>query len=181
MMGKSNRKKKVEFNMTNNNQAPKIPAGYKEQSTDIVGFWNFKTCAPLHFIPKYVRLSDSNIDPNKSSTLVIGELIENCALEDKDGNEVLGGKGQLVGVWAKPGMKAISNLAGVAVYMYQDGEVDIGKPNPMILFKVMAKTRGAALVIEADYRKSSRNAKMNIPAEDVGSQSDANADAIPFG
>ena len=146
--------------MTQKNNGYQIPAGYTEQSGDIVGFWTGE--GAIHFIPRFVRIFDSNIDEKKPSTLLVGELVDPCELfkptDDDEKEVVLGGKGQKVGIWTKPGMSAIKALGGIPVYMYEDGEKDTGKPNPMKLFKVMSKGQGQKLPIEKDMRKFSRPA-----------------------
>ena len=134
----------------------RVPQGYTEQSSDIVGFWDSDEGPPIHFIPRSCRMFDSKIDPKKTSTLVVGELVDDLPVTTADDEEVLATKGQKVGVWTKPGMAALKELAGVPVYMYQDGEKDTGKPSPMKLFKVMSKGRGAKLPLTGDYRKLSK-------------------------
>jgi hypothetical protein len=139
-----------------NKSGYQVPAGYSEQSSDIVGFWDGQ--GAIHFIPRFVRMFDSNIDRAKSSTLLIGTLVDPCKViksgEDKE--EILAGKGQQVGIWTKPGMSALKNLGGTSVYMYEEGEKDTGKPNPMKLYKVMSKSQGQKLPVEGDFRKFSK-------------------------
>jgi hypothetical protein len=132
-----------------------IPAGYKEQSSDIVGFWDFTSGDTIHIIPRSFRLFDSKIDPSKSSTLLIAELVEPTQVKDASGEMVLADKGQTVGIWTKAGMSSIKELGGVDVYMYQDGEKDTGKGNPMLLFKVLAKSKGIKVPVSGDFRKRS--------------------------
>jgi hypothetical protein len=162
------------------NQTFKPPAGYTEQSSDIVGFWDGS--GAIHFIPRFVRMFDSNIDAKKSSTMLIAELVDPCQV-DKPGDEkvkekVLAGKGQQIGIWTKPGMSALKNLGGVPVYMYEEGEKDTGKPNPMKLYKVMSKGRGQRLPIEGDFRKFSKTEK--VPVQQMQSPVPDTTDEIPF-
>src|SRR5882724_559057 len=84
-----------------------VPAGYEEQSSDVVGFWPQDGDA-IHFIPVEARAMDSSIDKSKVSMLVIGKLVDGVDLEDSDGNPIHGEPGMIVGVWAKPGMQALA-------------------------------------------------------------------------
>lgn len=132
-----------------------IPADYVEQSTDIIGFWPGQS--PIHMVPLNVKLLDNKIDSRKTSVLITGRLVDNCDLIDSDDQPILGKKDDLVGVWYKPGMKAIVELGGVKTLIIPNGEKDIGKGSPMKLFRVLSKTKGSRLPIEADYRTTSKN------------------------
>jgi hypothetical protein len=145
-------KEKAEGTATTN---ARVPAGYQRQSSDIVGFWDPETSGPIHFIPRHVKLFDSKIEPTKSSTLLTGELVDACKVVDASSNVIEARKGELVGIWTKPGMRDLQNLAGVAVYMYQDGEKDIGKPSPMKMFSIFSKERGGKLFVSEDLRDKS--------------------------
>lgn len=137
-----------------------VPAGYEEVGGDVAGFWDPEHNA-LHFIPRSVKLMDSSIDGGKVSALVTGELVDDTELDVTEGNETtkrVVPKGKLVGVWYKPGMRGIRNLAGAKVYIYADGAKDVGKGNPMRTFKVLSKVKSAPLIpIESDTRQESRN------------------------
>jgi hypothetical protein len=162
--------------MTQKNGGYQIPAGYTEQSSDIVGFWDGQ--GAIHFIPRFVRMFDSNIDRAKTSTLLIATLVDPCKVVKPGGDEeeVLANKGMQIGIWTKPGMAALKNLGGQSVYMYEDGEKDTGKPNPMKLYKVMSKGQGQKLPVEGDFRKFSKTEK---PAAAPSTPIDT-ADEIPF-
>jgi hypothetical protein len=158
----------------------KVPAGYTEQSADIVGFWTGE--GAVHFIPRFVRMFDSSIDPTKSSTLLIADLIDPCEVfkVGEDEERILAGKGQQIGIWTKPGMKALGKLAGIPVYMYQEGEKDIGKPSPMKVYKVMSKGQGQKLIVEpgGDYRNKSLHKREEAPQTNQAPQD--LSDDIPF-
>jgi hypothetical protein len=148
-----------------------VPKGYEESTSDLVGFWNPEE-GPIHFIPKIARLFDSSIDASKPSCLIMGELVDDCPnLINGDKEKVLGRKGDEVGVWYKPGMRAIKRKAGLKCYVYANGELDTGKPNAMQMFSVNAPKNGQG---------------MNIPAEDMRKLSKPQAgsegmlDEIPF-
>lgn len=145
----------------------KPPSGYKNQSTDVVGMWSPELSDSIHFVPKGVKLFDSSIDKSKPSCLVIGSLIDPCTLvtrEDGEDEPVDGITGSIVGVWYKPGMRALLNLQGVKVWITPDGEKDIGKPSPMKLFKVLAPEVGQRLSILEDSRKLSLGVKTSFDA-----------------
>src|SRR4029077_3519143 len=140
-------------------QNVKVPEGYEKQATDIVGFWDPSKHPTIHFIPLEVKLLDSKIEPNKPSTIVVGKLVGNQALLAPGGEDevVQGEDGDLIGVWYKPGMSAIRSLAGVKVFMYITGEIDTGKPNPMVTYDVLSERKGAELHATQDARKKSRH------------------------
>lgn len=136
--------------------APKpaqAPAGYRRQTQDPVGFWEFEK-GPIHFIPRSVKLFDGNIEKIKPSILIIGELLDPCTLSNKDG-DVNGVKGDIVGVWYKPGMKPIVNLCDAKVWMQQNGEIETGKPNAMKLFDVQSPGPNKRFTLVFDDRKES--------------------------
>lgn len=140
-------------------RAPKyaVPQGLQKQTDNVEGFWN-PDKGPIDFIPREVRLSDSQIDPKKPSCLIIGELLEPCELTLAENEPVDGAKGDKVGVWYKPGMSAIKVLGGERVFMFEDGTQDTGKPSPMKLYEVFSAKKGKTLQVVADNRKESRNA-----------------------
>lgn len=135
-----------------------VPAGYEDQSADIVGFWDQESEA-IHFIPMEVRVMDSSLDKTKTSELIVGKLVDGNDLLDSDGKDIHCEPGMVVGVWAKPGMAALANLAGVKVYMYLDGYKDTGKKSKMAVFAVLARTKGDTLPVARDTRTFSRDAK----------------------
>src|SRR5258708_2667249 len=110
---------------------PQIPQGYQEQSADIVGFWDNELSRTIHFVPLEVKVFDSQLEAIKPSVLIEGRLVDAATLAlPKDRGTVSAKSGELVGVWYKPGMKALKNLAGVSVFMFEHGELQTGKPNP---------------------------------------------------
>lgn len=141
-----------------------VPAGYGAIEEDIVGFWKPEE-GPIEVKPLYVKLSDSRIDDTKSSTLIFCELVKPITLYRKDDETVEGKKGDLIGIWSKPGMRAIRNCAGVATYIALEGEKDTGKGNPMKTFVVAPKDgiKGDRLVVEEDNRKQSKPGGVDAP------------------
>lgn len=145
------------------NKAPvqsqyQLPEGYEDASADLVGYWDMER--PIHLIPLYITLSDSKIEPAKTSVLVHCRAVDDTKVlkDEETGEYVEVRKNDLVGVWYKPGMKAIATCKDIPVYLFQDGELDTGKPNPMKVFKVGIKpgSRREPLPILADYRKTSK-------------------------
>lgn len=139
------------------------PAGYEDKSQDAIGTWDY-TRGPIHFMPQVARLVDSSVDSLKYSILVQGILLEPpkncpaCPVLDREGNETEGKPGDIVIVWVSGGNRALLQYADAKVFMYQEGELDTGKPNPMKVFKVCVG-KGAQkkqVPLESDFRKDSR-------------------------
>jgi hypothetical protein len=150
-----------------------VPSGYQKQSTDIVGFWDQESSPAIHFIPLEAKVFDSQLDKSKPSTLVIGKLVDACALTTSDDEAITGQPGELIGVWFKPGMAALKDLAGVKVFMYGTGEIDTGKPNPMKTYDVHSTGKGNRLVVTDDKRDKSRGVNTLL----TGAKGDAKANA----
>ena len=190
------------------------PAGYEQAAGDIVAYWDpaspgkgtgSKEAAkdpkywtsenhgfrpghgPIHFEPIDCVLSDSKLEDHKTSTLLFAKLLRPAVL--RSANEGEGLKryeaGALIGIWTKPGMKPLQQLAGVPVWMRNGLEMakqggktelayfkDIGKPSPMVQFDIRFKNKGKTLPVREDRRVKSlppelqeRRAKV---AEEVG-------------
>lgn len=134
------------------------PEGFIEQTDDVVGFWDGDKGYPIFFVPEAATLHDSGQDPTKTSILIKGRLVEAC--EVYLGDEIdLAEPGDMVGVWAKPGMKAIRDLGGVQVWVRQTGEKDVGKKSPMKTFGVFSKTKGQPIPVVGDYRDKSKGVR----------------------
>lgn len=142
----------------NNTPAFQMPEGFEDASADLVGYWDLK--APIFVIPLYITLSDSKLEPLKTSVLIHCKAVQATkVLKDEETGEYIDVKvGDLVGVWYKPGMKAIATCKDIPVYLYQDGELDTGKMNPMKVFRVGIKqgSNRVPLPIMADYRRTSK-------------------------
>ena len=139
-----------------------LPANYKEKTSDLIGFWNPEK-GPVHFIPRFARSFDSKVEQHKTSIIIMGEAIDAMTLLNKDHDEVSCKKGDMIGVWYKPGMNAIKDLADVAVFMYPSGQQATGKPNPMTTFKVGHQRDGNPLLITDDFRKKSLHTSLPFP------------------
>lgn len=145
------------FEETEAAERPALPEGFKKVSFDLVGFWQ-PDMGPLYFRPVEATVSDSKLEPLKQSALVRGVLLQDCsALLNSDGEQVEGKAGDRVGVWFKPGMRELCELAGASVFMFATGEKDTGKPNAMQLFDIATADGklGGPLPVE-DLRKKSR-------------------------
>jgi hypothetical protein len=138
---------------------PQAPKGYTDQSADVVGFYDEEIQSTIHFKPIEAVLSDSTIDASRTSILIFGELVEPCELIEnaKTGNVVHGKPGDMIGVWAKPGMRGLRNLCNTPVYMYPEGEKEVGKPNPMKIYKTMATKKTTLVPIVEDRRDKSKH------------------------
>lgn len=141
--------------------------------------------APILFQPIDCVLSDSKLateEAPKSSTLLFGKLLKPAVLKSAAEDE--GYKrfeaGSIIGIWTKPGMRPLQQLAGAQVWMRNGQEVngklvyfkDIKKPSPMVQFDIRHKGTGKSLPVREDRRVKSlpveiaeRRAKV---AEEVG-------------
>lgn len=180
------------------------PANFEQQSADIQAYWEAASQgsakAPpnegspaILFTPLHVTLSDNKREADKSSTLLHARLERPCLLKSavKEEGYRTFPKGAIVGIWTKPGMKAIrdNNLAGVQVWMKNGQEIggqlvkfkDIGKGSDMVLFDIRwdpseQKEKGKKLTVTADNRNKSLPDKLRSKrAEDAES-----LEGIPF-
>lgn len=167
-MAKREKAAKTENQSSNRNGEGKpvraVPQGYQKRSTEVKGFW-VEGENPVHFIPKTARAVDNSIDAKKHSVLIIGESMGDNELMTSDGEVFTDKKGDLIGVWYKPGMLAIKDMADVPVFMYRIGERDTGKPNPMKLYEVNSPKTGEELLITGDFRVKSR--RLELPFRNV--------------
>lgn len=138
------------------------PKGYKNQSTDVVGYWDPEQASAIHFIPFGAKMFDSNLDKRKPSILILARLVDDTKLAMKnEGDEsepVQGTVGQIVGIWYKPGMRSVLSHGGHKVWMTEAGEKDIGKPSPMKLYDVLSpdEPKPNSLPLLEDTRDKSR-------------------------
>jgi hypothetical protein len=177
--------------------------GFKKRGVEVVGFWN-PDLGEIVCIPRAAKLFDSNLDERKPSTLLLCELVEPCSAilakdEDDDAQPVTTKVGDLVGIWAKPGMAAIKSLCGVPVLIQyeraEDGSIKTKAMkkkgmNPMKMFDVQSASNPMRTIpVLEDARKLSAgvdtllaSAKASakraepLPAASVGNDDDD----IPF-
>ena len=134
-----------------------LPDGFTQVNLDIVGFWN-EDCV-LQCEPLNVKLFDNKVEAIKSSALITCKLLQPIEVRNTDGEIVKAEAGQLIGVWGRPGLKELKIYAGCHVIVIPDGEIEIGKPNPMRAFKIAAKStdEGKVLPITLDKRQKSKS------------------------
>jgi hypothetical protein len=133
-----------------------VPKGMKKTTGDVVGFHDMES-GPIHGIPRAAKLSDSKIKPQNISCFVIFELLEACKVTQDD-VESMAMPGDMVGVWTKPGMRAIAKQCGVPVFMIHTGEKDLGKPgfNPMKTYDIhIGEGKGTLIPVIEDNRDKS--------------------------
>lgn len=178
-------KKNPPTSKTENKRTSAKPEGYRKQSMDIAGFWNPEQ-GPVHAIFRGASLFDNKLDKTKSSVLLFAELLEPCECVNQEDEAFTAQKGDVVGVWGKPGMRALRNLCGVPVWMQEAGEKDIGKGNPMKLFEILSPKQGTPIPILEDNRKESAGSKTFLtvasakkPAEQEVSNT-GDDDDVPF-
>jgi hypothetical protein len=139
-----------------------MPAGYKKRG-DLAGFWD-PNQGPVHFIPKYAKAFDSKIEKLKPSVLIFGTSVGVNACMTKDQELVEVEAGELIGVWYKPGLKGLGDLAGVSCFCYLTGkEIDTGKGFPMKEYDVGSAKEGGVLYVTEDNRDKSRHADLPFP------------------
>lgn len=140
------------------------PEGATEITGDIVGYWDF-TKSAIRCIPRSVKMFDGQLDPKKVSCLILAELTRAIPVQVKNDNEenvyVKAPVGQMVGIWYKPGMRAIVNKCGKEVYIKRDPKKDkitnkkMKDAKPMKGFLVMAAPGGIKIPIIEDARDES--------------------------
>lgn len=170
------------------------PAGFESKGGDLKAYWEPASqgtakkppsagSPPVLFTPLHVTLSDSKRPPNKgeahkSSTLIHCRLERRCRLrsaEKSEGYQVFE-KGTLFGIWSKPGMRQLAGLAGVQVWMKNDGFRDVGKDSDMIMFDIKWEKDGEKLKVLEDHRVHSLPAKLKEARAQVAD----NLGDIPF-
>lgn len=137
----------------------KAPEDFDKKGGDLVGFWDMNL-TPIQCIPRGVKLFDGNQDKEKASILITVELTRPAACrptkDEENGAPFAAPPGSLVGVWYKPGMKAIRDLCGSEVWMKLSGEKDTGKQNPMKTFDLTWKVNGTRIPVTEDLRDKSK-------------------------
>lgn len=162
--------------------------GFEERSSDIVGTWD-SDAGPIRFVPTHASVSDSKkFDKTKPSTLIFGKLTAEAPLkrrsedEDEDAETFVGKPGDLVGVWAKPGMRDIATLCGVEVIIMRDAAKDknTNKGNDMKGFRVLSReTPGVLIPITSDRREHSAGVKTYLDLPSYGTNAPVKG-PIPF-
>lgn len=151
--------------------------GMSERTEDVVGYWLPEAC-PINCIPRSVKLFDSGIDAGKPSVLIAAELLAPTVVQNSDKEQLMAKKGEIVGIWYKPGMRGIRECGGVATYIEDTKKTkDVGKGNPMRIFSVKSKNGGKLIPVSDDTRVKSAGVK--TPFDVVGGS--PNATGVPRG
>jgi len=166
-----------------------LPEGFESRSSDIVGTWN-PEAGPIRFIPTHAIVGDGKkFDKTKPSLLIFGKLTVDTMLsakgeEDDEREEVQGKAGELVGVWAKPGMKDIATLCEVEVFMVRTPEKDkdVGKGNDMKTYLCASKTNpNKPIPITVDRRDLSKGTRTILDPIGYGKTPEpGKVSAVPF-
>lgn len=142
-----------------------VDSSFAVSTGDVVGYWNPEKSACV-CIPRGVKIFDGNIDSTRPAYLLVCELtrdgvvIESRETKEEDWVFSRGKKGDMIGVWYKPGMRGILNRAGVECkILLTDKEVDTGKPNKMPVYEVRAPRIGGPIPVLEDTRVDSIRAK----------------------
>lgn len=158
---------------------PSLPEGFEERTTDIVGTWD-PDRGPIRFIPSHASVGDGKkFDKTKPSLLIFGKLTAPCVVvvKSEDDNQdaekptVLAKAGDLVGVWAKPGMKDIANLCGVEVFMARNPakDRDTGKGEKMKAYTIGSKEQPNRIIpIHHDRRDASKGVRCFLDPASYG-------------
>jgi hypothetical protein len=166
----------------------KAPKGYDdERASDVIGFYDDELQKELHFVPKEVKLADNSIDEERPSCLIVGKLLGDAKLragKDSEEKTVDGQKGDIIGVWYKPGMKGILMCAGIPVFMFRSGEKQLkNRPQPMKVYTVKTRGedrgKGRMIPVSEDFRDKSRDEKTPF-TKGENKSSEYSDDDIPF-
>lgn len=136
--------------------------GATVRSSDAIGFWDSENGGPIVIIPRHAAAFDSKkFDPTKPSVLIFAELVKDATVLTSDGEVVSGKAGELIGIFAKPGMRQIRNMCGVTTFLARDSRKDIntGKGNDMKGYMVASQETGSVIPITDDRRDKSRGSK----------------------
>jgi hypothetical protein len=148
------------------------PKDWLEETTDVVGFYSDEVQPDIHFTPVEAVLMDSEkFDKKRPNVLVFARLNKPCKLIAGKGDEkhvVQGNVGDRIGIWAKPGMRAMRNLCGTEVFMHPAGLKDVGKGEPMKVYKLFKKAPGKLIPVVEDRRDKSRHTPTFLDIADIG-------------
>lgn len=142
-----------------------VDESFAVSTGDVIGYWDPEKSACM-CIPRGVKIFDGNIDDRRPAMLLVCEATRNgIVIQRRDSKEddwehARTKKGDMIGVWYKPGMRGILNRGGVECkILLTDKEIDTGKPNPMPVYEVKAARVGTSIPVLEDSRVESRHAK----------------------
>ena len=137
------------------------PEGFSDGAADLDGYWNFEK-SPIFCIPQSARIMDGNIDTDKPAILFTVKLTKPCAInlpkekgDTSDAQLAIAKAGAMVGIWFKPGLRALKNLGNQECKVAYTGEKNTGKPNPMKVFYVGYPKVGTVVPVVEDAREDS--------------------------
>jgi hypothetical protein len=150
--------------------------GAKRRTSDLVGAWDPDSSGPIVFIPRHAVVGDGKkFDASKPSLLIFGELVKACMVMtkepgDTEGTPVAAKPGDMIGIWAKPGMRDLADLCGVEVVMARDVSLDkpTDKGNDMKGFRIASVKTGTRIPITIDRRDESRGVATLLDPHDYG-------------
>lgn len=171
--------KQTEINPLDPQEWTEAPQEFSQGTGDLVAYWESASprtakrdelygSPPVTFTPLHCTLTDSDIDPEKTSTLIHCRLEAPCLLrvanKDESGYREFP-VGTLFGIWAKPGMKELKKLANQKVWM-RNGQKqadkvvyfkEIGQQSPMVIYTIRwaADAKFEPLRVQDDYRQES--------------------------
>lgn len=170
--------------------AMKTAEGFDEVSLDLVGFYDFKGAEnTIFFVPIDVILMDSNIKKTQPAALIRARLVKPCKVKmaARAGGEIIqANKGDMIGIWYKPGMRNLATCAGAECQMYQEGSTDTSQPSEMLDFRIAKKhgQEGHKLPIVEDRRDKSANESVfgltQTSGKSVTPATPNNYDTAPF-
>jgi hypothetical protein len=138
-----------------------LPENWGRVSDDVIGYWDPEKSS-IRCKPMSVKIFDGQEFEGQDvrpSCLILVELTAACLVKVKDENGQWqikkGNKGDVVGVWYKPGMRAIRRLSGVECHIQENGERDTGKGNPMKMYDIRCPdaSSGKKLIVSDDTRE----------------------------
>lgn len=164
-------------------QLAKAGEGLSDRSEDVSGYWVPEASA-IHCVPMSAKLFDSGIDPTKPSALVMVRLEGPTVVEDADSeSKRIAKKGEIIGIWYKPGMRAIASCAGVVALMTLQPEAkwkDTGKGNKMKTFSVKAGDGGSKIPVSSDSRAKSKGAPTVFDVQQAAKAHGPETEEAPF-
>jgi hypothetical protein len=141
-----------------------VPQGMRKTTGDVIGFHDLEDHGPIHGIPRGAKLSDSQINARNVSCFIIFEILDPCVVINDDDESMMAKKGDMVGVWTKPGMRAVAKCAGIPVFIAHTGEKDVHKGktgmSPMKTYDIyIGEGKGELIPVIEDNRDESINEK----------------------
>lgn len=139
-------------------------ATLEDKRSDVVGYWASEV-APIYCRPLHVKLFDGQLEEKKPSALLTVEALastlctKNKEEDSSDTKEMfVCKKGDLIGIWVKPGMRDLLNCGNVPTTITYSGTKKVHKKpgmNPMKVYAVKGGSGGVRIPVEEDRREQS--------------------------